>query len=236
MLCRVIQHVSFEDLGLWNQVLLARGFEIVWHQSGINLPAEEEWLAADLGIVLGGPIGVNDQKQYPWLWNELGLVKSRIAAGRPLMGICLGAQLIAAALGAAVYPNSKKEIGWNVLQLSPKGLLSPLRHLRDVPVLHWHGDTFDLPKGAELLAATDLTKHQAFSLNSNTLALQFHPEADASSLERWLIGHTCELGHAGIDPSTVRAENERFGQILRAKSVLVFEEWLDGLMVKNSRR
>jgi GMP synthase (glutamine-hydrolysing) len=229
MLCRVIQHVSFEDLGLWNQVLLDRNFDIIWHQGGINPPAEEDWVKADLGIVLGGPIGVNDQEQYPWLKNELELVKSRISAGRPLAGICLGAQMIAAALGAAVYPNGKKEIGWSKLRISSEGMRSPLRHLLDVPVLHWHGDTFDLPEDAKLLAATEITRHQAFSLGGNIIAFQFHPEADASSLERWLIGHTCELGYAGIHPGAVRTESERYGQLLRNASSLVLEEWLDNL-------
>jgi GMP synthase (glutamine-hydrolysing) len=149
MLCRVIQHVLFEDLGLWNSVLEKSGFDIVPHQGGINLPQEAEWLDAELGIVLGGPIGVNDTAQYPWLHEELRLVKSRISAQRPILGICLGAQMIAAAMGAKVYPAPRKEIGWSPVSLSSQGNQSALRHLRDIAVLHWHGDTFDLPHGAE---------------------------------------------------------------------------------------
>jgi GMP synthase (glutamine-hydrolysing) len=227
MICRVIYHVSFEDLGLWEEALAGRGFTLIRHQAGLEPPAPGDWLTADLGVILGGPIGVNDAGAYPWIEGELKLTADRLAAGRPLLGICLGAQMMARALGAPVYAGAKKEIGWSALALTGEGLRSPLRHLRDTPVLHWHGDTFDLPEGARLLASTPLTPHQAFMWGTKALALQFHPEVDATAVERWLIGHTCELAQGGFDPNALRADSARFGAGLRLKSRLVLEEWLE---------
>lgn len=226
MICRVLYHVSFEDLGLWEDALAGRGFALIRHQAGMDPPAPEDWLSADLGIILGGPIGVNDAGAYPWIEGELKLTADRLAAGRPLLGICLGAQMMAKALGAPVYTGARKEIGWSPLVLSGEGLRSPLRHLRDTPVLHWHGDTFDLPEGARLLASTPLTPHQAFLWGAKALALQFHPEVDATAVERWLIGHACELAQGGFDPNALRADSARFGADLGLKSSLVLEEWL----------
>ncbi|MDR2162007.1 MAG: glutamine amidotransferase [Desulfovibrio sp.] len=231
MICRVIQHVCFEDLGSWKDILVRRGYDIVRHQAGIDLPGEEEWREADLGIVLGGPVGVYDTELFPWLEEERRLLAGRIAARGPLLGVCLGAQLAASALGAAVYPSGGKEIGWGTIRLTAEGERSCLRHLRDVPVLHWHGDTFDLPPGAELLASTDKTQRQAFLLGSRLLAVQFHPEAETEELERWLIGHACELAAAGADPRRIRADGRRFGGLLRPRAAKVLEEWLDGLGV-----
>jgi GMP synthase (glutamine-hydrolysing) len=227
MICRVIHHVLFEDLGLWEEALSGRGFTLIRHQAGMEPPTPEDWLAADLGVILGGPIGVNDVGAYPWIEGELKLTADRLAAGGPLLGICLGAQMMAKALGAPVYAGARKEIGWSGIDLTEEGLRSPLRHLLDTSVLHWHGDTFDLPEGTRLLASTPLTPHQAFMWGTKALALQFHPEVDAAAVERWLIGHTCELAQGGFDPNRLRADSARFGAALRLKSRLVLEEWLE---------
>lgn len=224
--CIVIRHLAFEDLGTFEPVLRDAGFRIDYLQAGVDEVTRERWLGADLAVALGGPIGVNDADRYPYVADEIALIGQRIATGKPLLGICLGAQMIAAALGARVYPGRQKEIGWGTVSLTEAGRQSPLAALaNDAPVLHWHGDTFDLPAGATLLASTPLTPHQAFSAKA-ALALQFHPEADAERIEAWLIGHTCELAQAGIDPCTIRADSQRHGAAAREAAQRMLRDWL----------
>ncbi|TDP63775.1 glutamine amidotransferase [Roseateles toxinivorans] len=226
MKCLVIRHLAFEDLGVFAPVLTERGYEIAYRQAGVHPLSQEEWLAADLGVVLGGPIGVYEQDRYPWLTQEMRRVGQRLRAGKPTLGICLGAQIIAAALGARVYPGKAKEIGWAPVSLTPEGQASPLRHLAGVPVLHWHGDTFDLPAGARLLAGTAITQHQAFAITDQALALQFHPEVDASAIECWLIGHTAELSQAGVDVVALREASQRHGAAAALAGAALLRDWL----------
>lgn len=208
MHCIVLRHVAFEDLGVFCDVFREEGitFEYWDCESPRN---EAAFLDAELVIVLGGPIGVGDGKKYPLVREEIALVKKRLEAGLPLLGICLGAQYMAYALGGRVYPGPKKEIGWGTVTLCHKGAL--LAPLESAPVLHWHGDTFDLPESATLLASSEITPNQAFSLAKGQLALQFHVEADASKMESWLVGHCCELAYAGIDPCNLREDAQRLG-------------------------
>src|SRR5262249_36501207 len=153
-------------------------------------------LQPDLAVVLGGPISVYDAEDYPWLSAEIGWIRERIAADLPTLGICLGAQLMAAALKASVYPGRKKEIGWGELQAGDKAeAIDGFREYLEQagPVLHWHGDTFDLPEGARHLASSQFYRNQAFAWGEHCLAVQFHPEFNASRLEQWLIGHCGEI-------------------------------------------
>jgi GMP synthase (glutamine-hydrolysing) len=143
----VIRHVAFEDLGIFREVLAARGYAVRYLEAGVDDLAGP-LASADLAVVLGGPIGVYETERYPFLVTELRALERRLAAGRPTLGICLGAQLIAAALGARVYPGGKKEIGWAPVALTAAGRASPLAALEGRPVLHWHGDTFDLPRAS----------------------------------------------------------------------------------------
>lgn len=164
--CLVMQHVAFEDLGTFAPVLEEKGFAIRYCPVD-EPPTEEEWLAADLAVVLGGAIGVYDQVLYPFLKDEKDLIRKRLESQKPLLGICLGAQLIASVLKSRVYPGKGKEIGWGGVELTEAGRKSPLRFLDGYrPVLHWHGDTFDLPEGAELLASTPVTRtrHSAWAI------------------------------------------------------------------------
>lgn len=228
MRCIAIRHVAFEDLGAFEPLLVERGFEVQYRQAGVDPIREDEWMQADLAVILGGPIGVNDLSQYTWIADELQLAAMRMRAERPLLGICLGAQMMAAALGAEIYPGPRKEIGWSELALSPAGTASPLKHLAGVPVLHWHGDTFDLPGEVEPLASTPLTPNQAFALGHHGLALQFHPEVDADTLETWLIGHTLELAQAEVDIVRLRAESKRQAGPLRDAGRAMLDAWLRG--------
>ncbi len=224
-----IRHVTFETLGTFEAELERAGYALTYADVANGHLAKLDALAPDLLAILGGPIGVYETDTYPFLTTELALIETRLRAGLPTLGICLGAQLIAAALDAKVAPTGTKEIGFAPLTLNTAGMEGPLKHLADIPVLHWHGDGFELPVGASLLATTQVS-NQAFAIGPNVLGLQFHPEADAAhDLEAWLIGHACELAGAGIYPRTIRADARRHGAALARAGRAMFAEWLAGL-------
>ena len=225
-----IRHVHFEDLGTFEAVLTAAGFAIRYVDAGLDDLGAFDPIGTDLLILLGGPISVYEVEIYPFLAEEFTLVRPRIAAVRPTFGICLGAQVMAASMGADVAASGAKEIGFSPVTLTEGGKQSPLCHLDGVSVLHWHGDMFDIPAGATPLASTELCPHQAFAFGPNIMGVQFHPEAAAeSSFERWLIGHTVELAAAGIDPRGLRLDAERFGPALRKAGCEMFASWLNRL-------
>lgn len=230
--CVAIRHVAFEDLGSFEAPLVQAGFSIRYAEAGLDDFAAIDEAATDLVVVLGGPIGAYEDDIYPFLAAELRLIETRLKAGRPIVGICLGAQLMARALGARVYPNDgMKEIGWSALDLTPAGQGSPLAPLAGVPVLHWHGDTFDLPEGAALLASTAITRNQAFSWGKAALGLQFHVEATGAGLERWFIGHACEIG--GVPDLSVpglRSDTARHAARLESVAPKVLGEFLSVMM------
>ena len=222
-----IQHLAFEDLGAWEDVLYEQGLRVRYFEAGVeNL--EKAFAHEGLVIILGGPIGVYETKDYPFLQKEIDLLKVRLEKNLPTIGICLGAQLIAHALGAKVYAGHAKEIGWSRLSLADAAH-NPLSALANTPVLHWHGDTFDLPAQAELLASSDLYPNQAFRVGPHILALQFHAEVAADSLEKWLIGHTCELRQAQIDIPALRANHQQYAPQLQQVSATVLSQFLAGL-------
>jgi GMP synthase (glutamine-hydrolysing) len=229
-----LSHVAFEDLGFLAAPLVERGFEI----HSIDVPCATfpilEADSCDLLIVLGGPIGVYDQLDYPFLTDEIALIRALLLARKPTLGICLGAQLMAAALGARVYPGTNgKEIGWSTIQSLPgpacpewfAPLLTP-----DLPVLHWHGDTFDLPAGAQHLAKSDLYPNQAFAIGNFALGLQFHPEVTAAGLERWYVGHSCELSAAGLTVAKLRSDTKQYAAALQQAATIFWNRWLDYIL------
>jgi GMP synthase (glutamine-hydrolysing) len=226
---QAIRHVGFEDLGSFAVPLREAGYDIEYIDVAERDPATLDPLGADLLVVLGGPIGVYDHDAYPVVTDEIRLLRARLAADRPTLGICLGAQLMAAALGARVYPGPAKEIGWSALDLSETAEPNPLAVLRGVPVLHWHGDTFDLPEGGTLLASTPICANQAFSRGPNVLGLQFHPEVLDARFEHWLLGHASELATAGIDPGTLRRDAGRHASALEGAGAVLVAGWLSRL-------
>jgi GMP synthase (glutamine-hydrolysing) len=225
----VLRHVAFEDLGGLEPLLVARGLALKWLDAGVDDLAAIDPARAALLVVLGGPIGVYETDRYPWLAAQIDWLRRRLQSRRPTLGICLGAQLIAAALGARVYPGPVKEIGWAPLELTDPGRASALAALAGAltSMLHWHGDTFDLPAGATLLASTRDCAHQAFEWGGCALALQCHPEIDPTRFERWLIGHTVELATAGIDLAAFRRQTAAHGPTLVRQARLAFGAWLD---------
>jgi GMP synthase (glutamine-hydrolysing) len=235
-----INHVAFEDLGTLGDELAAAGFTIeVIDACTANLTAIDA-LAPDLVVVLGGPIGVYDQASFPFLASEVDLLRRRLAAKRPTLGICLGSQLMASAQGASVYPGKQgMELGWAPIHASAvsstppwfAALLAP-----ELPVLHWHGDTFDMPTGATHLAATHLYSNQAFTIGDYALALQFHPEVTAQALERWYVGHAYELSQAGTDVQQLRRDSYLYGPRMEKAARQVWRQWLAHLFQPTAGR
>lgn len=220
-----LRHLAFEDLGLIEPWLRERGWRVHYYDVGVDELWKLDLDPVDLLVVLGGPIGAQEDARYPYLAEEVRLIRSRIDSGRPLLGICLGAQLMARALGAAVRPMGVKEIGFSPLTLMPAARDTPLARIGDQPVLHWHGDQFALPLGIESLAATPVCPHQAFMVGDHAMAWQFHLEVDPSRIEQWLIGHTAELTQAGIDLDRLRAQARDHRRGLAEALDRVLSDW-----------
>jgi GMP synthase (glutamine-hydrolysing) len=203
------QHVPFEGLGIIQPWAELRGHTLNVTQffRGDKPPKIEDidWL-----IIMGGSMGVYDEKIHTWLGEEKKFIAQAIQQQRTVLGICLGAQLIASALGAKVYSNAEKEIGWYPIQLTADGKKS--KFFQNFPghftAFHWHGDTFDLPKGARWLAESEACKHQAFSLSNNVLGLQFHLEVARENVV--LLIKNC--GHQLYNAPFIQAADQMLSQ------------------------
>jgi len=225
-----IRHVSFEGLGIFEAVLREAGYTVSYCDIGEHELCSLEAVETDLMVLLGAPIGANDDRNYPFLKDELKIVEQRLAKDLPTMGICLGAQLIARAAGARVYPSGNVEIGFEPITLTDAGVHSPLACFADDPVaFHWHGDTFDLPAQAQRLAYSKLCENQAFSIGQNIIGFQFHPELDVQTIEKWLVGHAAELANNTIDIPRLRSRAEDLSESLAIKGRQVATAWLDGV-------
>ncbi len=227
--CLAVCHVAFEDLGLLAPLVSSRGYDVRYLDAGIEPFDAGTLLAPDLVVVLGGPIGVYERDAYPFITNEIAAIAARIESNKPILGICLGAQMMAAALGARVAPGPVKEIGWAPLTLTEAGQASVLAALGATPVLHWHGDNCELPAGCARLALTQHCLVQAFARTPSQLGLQFHLETEPARFESWLVGHAVELGKAGVDPRDLRAQAHTLGPATREVGGKVLTAWLDNV-------
>jgi GMP synthase (glutamine-hydrolysing) len=231
-----LRHVAFEDLGLLAPVMEREGWDVAFCEAAVDDLLHRSIKDAELVIVLGGPIGVYETKDYPFLASEISLIEYRLSRHLPTLGICLGSQLMAKALGGRVFKGPVKEIGWGSVDLTGEGQSSCLKALQgdDAVVLHWHGDTFDLPRGATRLASNRPYENQAFAYGRNALALQFHLEAEARQLEEWYVGHAVELAAAQVSIADLRAAAQQHANGVAVRADRVFSSWLRQLDV--SRR
>ena len=197
----IVQHLAIETVGTFGPLLDQLGYQQTVCLAGRDDIGRIDALKPDLAVVMGGPIGVYDADDYPFLHSEMAWIRERLAADRPTLGICLGAQLMAAALGAKVFPGPVLELGWGPIMAAERVQHHPIAELvkGDGMVLHWHNDTFDLPAGARLLASTALYPNQAFAVGQRGLALQFHVEVEPVGLEQWFVGFTGDIRRLGPD-------------------------------------
>lgn len=202
---RVLQHVAPEGPGRIAAALEQQGFGVATTRidSGEPVPANLDGAAAL--VVMGGPMGVYEADRYPHLVAEQRLIERALRDGVPVLGVCLGAQLLAATLGARVYPGPQKEIGWFPVTVMKDAVSDGL--FEDAPgtfwALHWHGDVFDLPEDAVCLARSELTAHQAFRFERNAYGLLFHLEAALDHVQTMTSAFASDLDHDGVDGDAI---------------------------------
>ena len=226
----VVHHVAHEGLATFASPLAERGYAVEHVCALDDGFASIDFLEPELLVLLGGPMGVHERAAHPWIDGELARIAMRIMAGGPTLGVCLGAQLIAAALGAEVKPGPVREVGFAPIVLTDAGRRSPLAILEGVPVLHWHGDGFAVPKGATLLAETEHYP-QAFALGATVLALQCHPEMGSADdgIGRWLSEDTDYVIGAGTTETAIRADHAALGATAASAGQRLLRDWLAGL-------
>jgi GMP synthase (glutamine-hydrolysing) len=234
----VFQHAATEPLGVLDPMLRRRGFRIRY----VNF-AREPHARPDVGrynglVVLGGPMNVDQQERHPHLRTEIEAIGEALRRELPVLGICLGAQLLAAALGASVRPHTVREIGWYALH--PAAAARDDRVLRHFdgsqPVFQWHAYTFDLPRGAVLLASTDSCQHQAFRFGERAYGLQFHLEADEALIRRWLSvpSYRAEAGEG--QAQEILRDTQRHAGAAQRLSEKVFGDFLDLFSWRSPKR
>lgn len=223
----VLRHLEIAHLGNLEAVLLDHGYDIRYLD--VTAEAPQDHPEPDLVVVLGGDMGVYEKDAHPFLVGELAYLRDRLEAERPTLGICLGAQLIAEALGETVRKGKTVEIGFRQVTPTEAGLDSPLRHVAGVPMMQWHSDTFGLPSGAIRLASSSAYSNEAFALGDYALAVQFHPELTADMYESWIVDGLAELEGLEIEPDDLRRDALANGPAMTAASVAMFSEWLGAL-------
>ena len=238
----VFQHVAVEPLGTLDALIRARGHRIRFHNFERYPDAQPDVDHYRGLIVLGGPMNVEDQHRRPHLTTELRAIERALEQGKPVLGICLGAQLLAHVLGAPVRRHAHAEIGWYDLGLSADGRRDTVLGAAGerLPVFQWHSYSYELPHGATHLARTETCEQQAFRFGRNAYGFQFHLEADAAVIERWLElpSLRAELAAAGLaaDAQAILADTARLASATRTSADAVFNNFLDLIGRPNRRR
>ncbi len=223
----VIQHEDYEALAGFQKPLEERGYEIAKINVRDSAYPTLSFLDPDLLVIMGGPMGVYETDQHPWIAHEIVRTAERILVDRPTLGVCLGSQVMAAAMGAPVYAGGTKEIGFAPVSLTKAGQTSSLAAIQNVPLLHWHGDTFDLPEGTTLLASTSAYPNQAFARGLNILALQFHPEmGENDGFAIWCDKGDPFIAAAGTSADNLISDHTRFGPAAVAAGRVMLDSWL----------
>lgn len=217
----VLQHAACETPGTIADAL--PGFTLDTIRTDPGQPVPQELADAAGLIVMGGPQSVYEKDKFPYLCNELRLIERALRDAKPILGVCLGSQLLAATLGARVYPGKQKEIGWFDVTLCDDPIWAGVP--RKFPALHWHGDIFDLPAGASLLASSALTPHQAYRHGSNAFGFLFHLEMTAPQITEMTTVFADEVRQAGADPRAILAGTATHLPALRAIGATVFGAW-----------
>jgi GMP synthase (glutamine-hydrolysing) len=227
----VFKHVAHEPLGQLDPLLRAAGFRIRYVNFQRNPEAVPDVDKYDGLVVLGGPMSVNDAARYPHLTREIAAIERAIRADKPVLGVCLGAQLTAAALGASVSRNPSREIGWYDVRPTDAARRDPVfESFRDSePLFQWHCDTFDIPAGAIHLARSEACEAQAFRYGEKVYGLQFHLEVDAPMVERWLGTESLrsEMAEHGFDPAAIRTATREHIARSQALARRVFSTFID---------
>ena len=223
----IVRHVPYEGVAGFRRPIEAAGYAIDRVDVSDPIFARVDFRAPDLLVMMGGPMGVYETDTHPWIPHHLDKLRARLDADLPTLGVCLGGQMIAAALGARVYSGLTSEIGFAPITLSDSGRRSPVAHIAAVPVLHWHGDTFDLPAGTELLASTAAYAHQAFRRGTSILALQCHAEmGEDPRFGAWVDSSAASISRAGTDAATLYADHDRLGPAAVVAGRAMLTEWL----------
>jgi GMP synthase-like glutamine amidotransferase len=215
----IIQHVSFEGPGSISKWADKKEHETTFVTPDSEDPFPDE-ANYDMLIVLGGPMNIYEEKKYPWLPEEKDLIRRFIAEEKKVLGICLGAQLLADVLGAEVYPADNKEIGWFPIKKDQSGFADIFPELPDEsPAFHWHGDTFDLPEGAQRIYSSDITLNQGFIFGDRVVGLQFHWEVTPESVDNLL-----KYSSGDLDDSTYVQKPEKMKELAAYKEANRFME------------
>lgn len=224
-----LQHIEPETIGIIADALDTRNIVVDCARMFAGEAVPKEMGDAAGLIVMGGPMGVYEQDRYPFLRDEMRLIECALGEEKPVLGICLGSQSLASALGGEVTKGARKEIGWHTLALKDEALTDRLWAgiENEFMAYHWHGDVFTLPEGAISLASSEMTEHQAFRYGANAYGLLFHPEVTGKIIDGMIEGFAEEMEEVGANAQEIREQTEQHLPRLQSVGGMIFKRWAD---------